>query len=180
MTAKSGCGAALVGEGAALPVVTDLSDVPAVPAVYALYGGRGAARSAAYVGAADRLKQRIRQHLISRDSSVVTGASVVRLNPDRITEVAWWTHPTFTERASLEAAEMVAFDVLQPTLRSRGAVQMEARQLYTDEGFRAEMRALFAADPSGTLAIPTLPDALERIADLERRVAALEALLSER
>jgi choline dehydrogenase-like flavoprotein len=163
-----------------MPISTDLADIPAVPAVYALYGGRGAARSVAYVGVAERLKLRIRQHLVSRDSSVVTGASVVRLNPDLITEVAWWTSPMFVERAHLEAAEMAAFDVLQPTLRSRGASQMEARQLYQDERFSAEMRALFAAEPAGRLTILTLADALERIADLERRVAALEARLAAR
>ncbi|HEU0028123.1 MAG TPA: GIY-YIG nuclease family protein [Ktedonobacterales bacterium] len=163
-----------------MAVVTDLSDVPAVPAVYALYGGRGAARSVAYVGVAERLKQRIRQHLVSRDSSVVTGASVVRLNPGLITEVAWWTSSAFADRAHLEAAEMVAFDALQPTLRSRGAGQVEARQLYQDERFAAEMRALFAAEPAGRLTILALADALERIADLERRVAALEARLETR
>jgi hypothetical protein len=163
-----------------MPVLTDLAELPAVPAVYALYGGRGAARSVAYVGVAERLKQRIRQHIVSRDSSVVTGASVVRLNPDLVTEVAWWTHPAFAERARLEAAEMVAFDVLQPTLRSRGASQMEARRLYKDGAFYAEMSALFTAEPAGTLAILTLPDALERIAELERRVAALEARLGGR
>lgn len=162
-----------------MPVLTDLSALPSVPAVYALYGGRGAVRSVAYVGVAERLKQRIRQHIVSRDSSVVTGVSVVRLNPDLITEVAWWTHPAFAERSGLEAAEMVAFDALQPTLRSRGASQSEARRLYQDEGFYAEMSALFAAGPAGTLAILTLSDALERIAELERRVATLEARLGD-
>ena len=163
-----------------MPVLTDLSELPSVPAVYALYGGRGAARSVAYVGVADRLKQRIRQHIVSRDSSVVTGASVVRLNADLITEMAWWIHPTFAGRAHLEAAEMVAFDVLQPTLRSRGASPVEARRLYKDERFFAEMSALFTTEPAGTLIILTLPDALERIAELERRVAALEARLGGR
>lgn len=160
-----------------MTVLSEISQLPSIPAVYAIYGGRNAARSVAYVGVAERLKQRIKQHLVSRDSSVVTGASLVRLNPDLITEVSWWTHPAFAERARLEAAEMVAFDVLQPTLRSRGASQVEARRLYEDTGFYAEMSALFAAEPAGTLAIPTLPDALERIAELERRVAALEARL---
>jgi hypothetical protein len=104
----------------------------------------------------------------------------VSLNPDLVTEVAWWEHPTFAERARLEAAELIAIDVLEPTLRSRGASQTEARRWYADPAFSTEMRALFAGEPAGRLTIPTLQDALKRIAELERRLALLEARLAER
>ncbi len=158
-----------------MQVAETISALPNAPAVYALFGGR----AAAYVGVADKLKQRITQHLIRRDSSVVTGASVVSLNPALVTEVVWWAHPSFTDRVNLEGAELVAFDVLQPTLRSRGASQSEAIRRYADAAFSAEMRALFSGEPSGTLTIPTLQDALERIERLERRLAALEARVGE-
>jgi hypothetical protein len=70
------------------------------------------------------------------------------------------------------------FDTLQPVLRSRSVSQAEARTLHSDAAFRAEMGALFACEPTGQLAIPTLDDALERIAVIERRLDALEARLS--
>jgi hypothetical protein len=42
------------------------------------------------------------------------------LNPDYVTELRWWEHPDFAERYVLEAAELVAYDMLNPALRSRG------------------------------------------------------------
>ena len=71
------------------------SDLPKVPAVYALYGGRGRGSYVAYVGQAVKLRVRIEQHLVRRDSSVVTGVAAVSLNPDHVTEVRWWVHPEF-------------------------------------------------------------------------------------
>lgn len=157
-----------------MSVVSSLSELPNLPAVYALYGGRGNTQAAAYVGVADKLRQRIRQHLLTRDSSVATGTSVVSLNPDLVTAVQWWEHADFTERVRLEAAELVAFDVLEPTLRSRGATQAQVRKLYADATFYGEMRTLFSGEPAGRLALLTLQDALERIAELERRLVLLE------
>jgi hypothetical protein len=155
-----------------------ISELPGVPAVYALYGGQGRGLYVAYVGVADSLKRRIIQHLVSRDSSVATGTSAVGLNPDYVTGVQWWEHSDFTERHVLEAAELVAFDVLDPSLRSRGNIQEKARQLYGDKEFYQKMRSLFTGEPSGRLVIPTLQDVLERTAKLEERVRALEAKLS--
>jgi hypothetical protein len=163
-----------------MQVVETISGLPNVPAVYALFGGRDGHRSVAYVGVADKLKQRITQHLLRRDSSVVTGVAVVSLNPDLVSQVAWWEHPSFTDRICLEAAELVAFDVLEPTLRSRGASQANAGRRSADAAFAAQMRAVFSGEPTGTLAMPTLQGALERIAALELRLAALETRLGER
>jgi hypothetical protein len=159
-------------------VASTISELPNVPAVYAFHGGRGASRHVAYVGVADKLKQRIKQHLVTRDSSVATGPAVASLNPELVREVTWWEHPAFADRIRLEAAELVAFDTLQPALRSRSASQAEARTLHADAAFRAEMGALFAREPTGRHAIPILDDALERIAVLERRLDALETRLS--
>ena len=70
-----------------------------------------------------------------------------------------------------KAAEMVAFDVLDPALRSRGAPQEKAKGLYADEVFRAKMRSLFSAEPAERLVVRTLEDALERILALEEQEA---------
>ncbi|HEU5439601.1 MAG TPA: GIY-YIG nuclease family protein, partial [Ktedonobacterales bacterium] len=152
------------------------SQLPSGPAIYALFGGKERLH-AAYVGIAGNLRSRIKQHLVNRDSSVTTGASPVSLNPELIIEVRWWEHPAFADRVRLEAAELVAFDVLEPTLRSRGSVSDAVCALQTDAAFYSAMRLLVSADPSGRLVIPTLQDALDRIERLEERVRALEARL---
>jgi hypothetical protein len=151
-----------------------ISEVPNVPAVYAMYGGQGRSAYVAYVGLAGKLRQRLSQHLIWRDSSIVTGISAASLNPDLVTKVQWWEHADFEQRAVLEAAELVAFDVLEPVLRSRGAVTERARLLYADTSFQEQMQAMFRGAPTGVLTIHTLQHALERIGELERRVEALE------
>jgi hypothetical protein len=98
----------------------------------------------------------------------------VSLNPQHITEVRWWSHARFQERDSLEAAELVAFDVFEPALRSRGNIGDRAYAIAGDAPFRALMTGLFHAEPTGRLILPSLQDALERIASLESRVKALE------
>ena len=161
-------------------VATTLSQVPNVPAVYALYGGRGRTSHVAYVGVTDKLRQRISQHLVRRDSSVVTGVSVVSLDPNLVREVCWWEHSSFAHPTHVLAAESIAFDVLEPILRSRDAVEAGSRALAADAAFAGPIRALFAGEPSGRMLIPTLQDAMERIAALENRLAALERKLGDR
>lgn len=140
--------------------------------MYAVYGGRGGRRYVAYVGVTDRLRKRVRQHLINRSSSVTTGTSATGLNPDYVTEVRWWEHPAFSDKATREAAERMASEVFDPSLRSRSEMSSEARRRY-DASFRREMRSLFRGDPTGRLTIPNLKDAMERIVQLERRLASL-------
>jgi hypothetical protein len=154
-----------------------LDQLPRVPAVYALYGGGNRNRHVAYVGVAGKLKQRIIQHIVNRDSSVTTGTSAAMLNPDHVSEVRWWEHPDFEDRDVLNAAEMVAFDVLNPALRSRGAAQHSARAIASEEDFVTTMRDLFQGEPTGKLVLPTLDTALGRIRDLEARVRAVEEKL---
>lgn len=126
---------------------------------------------------AEMLRRRIRQHLVTHDSSVTTGASVASLNPTLVTEVRWWEHERFAEQAPLKAAELIAFKVLDPVLRSRGAVQDAVRMILNDPTFTSAMGALFTGDPTGRLSIPTLQDALDRIEALEHQLAALEKKL---
>jgi excinuclease UvrABC nuclease subunit len=63
-----------------------------------LYGGTGRGRHVAYVGISGNLRNRIRQHFLRRDSSVVTGTSAASLNPDLVTRIEWWLHERFEER----------------------------------------------------------------------------------
>ena len=74
----------------------------------------------------------------------------------------------------LLAAELVAFDVLDPVLRSRGGTRDGTRRLVEDVAFRAGIEQLLSEGPSGTLTAPTLAEALERIAEIETRLDALE------
>jgi len=157
-----------------------ISELPNVPAVYAMYGGQEKGTYLAYVGIADILKRRIAQHLLKRDSSVATGTSAVGLNPEYVNEMRWWENSEFNKKYVLEAAELVAFEVLNPALRSRGGVSQKARELYQNKKFHRKMLALFSRTPAGYLVIPSLSLALRRIAELEQRISVIEKQLVER
>jgi len=75
----------------------------------------------------------------------------------------------------LEAAELVAFDVFEPALRSRGDIGREAAALASNAVFRTKMKKLFGAGPNGILSLPTLGDQARRIEDLEERLEARES-----
>jgi hypothetical protein len=155
---------------------SSLMNLPDRPAVYALYGGRTQTFTA-YVGVAGKLRSRMVQHFLRRDSSVTTGVSAVSLDPDLVSALAWWEHETFTNRQVLEAAELVAFTQFEPTLRSRGGIRVQSQVLYDQESFRTEMTALFAAEPSGLINFPDLQDAFALIRSLQARVKELEQKL---
>ena len=123
--------------------------LPNVPAVYALYSEGRRASYVAYVGIAGRLKQRIIQHLIRRDSSVATGTSAVNLNPDLISKICWWENSNFNKADHLKAAEMVAFEVLNPALRSRGVVDNAGMNLFENEKFKTKYVKFFEEEPTG-------------------------------
>ena len=154
-----------------------ISSLPNTPAVYALMGGHGRNRYVAYVGIAGKLRQRIIQHLVNRDSSVATGTSAACLNPDYVFGIRWWDHRSFRKKTNREAAELVALEVLDPTLRSRGKRSTEAWELHEDPAFNQEMKTLFEAEPSGTLELPTLQSVVERLESLEQRMDRLSSAL---
>ncbi len=158
-----------------MPRIHSISDLPNRPAVYALIAGRGASAHVAYVGIAQKLKARIRQHLVRRNSSVTTGTSAVSLNPDYVTVVRWWEHPDFETKAGQEAAEIVAFEVLEPVLRSRGKHSKAAKRLAKRRALEHELRDLFKGEPAGELRVSNSSDVLARLDQLERRVRDLEA-----
>lgn len=161
-----------------MAVISSIAELPNTPSVYALYGGHERNQYVAYIGIANKLKNRIAQHLVRRDSSIATGTSAVHLNPDYVTRVAWWEHEDFVDRYVLEAAEMIAFDILNPALRSRGRSQQKAVALLDDDHFVSTMKTLFQAPPIGQMQLLTLENALERIAKLEQRVTKLERNLA--
>src|SRR5438067_10413827 len=123
--------------------VTWMHEVPTRPAVYAMYGGEEPSLHVAYVGVAESLRHRLNQHLVLRDSSIATGTSAVGLRPDRVTEVRWWEHPDFSARVQLEAAELVACQVLEPALRSRGGIRAASKDLASEPTFRSAVESLF-------------------------------------
>jgi hypothetical protein len=96
-----------------------------------------------------------------------------------VTEVRWWEHERFAAASAARsaAAEMVAFEVLEPALRSRGAVSAQAWALCEDPRFAQEMRVLLSGAPARVLVVPSLAEALARIVSLEERAARLEARL---
>ncbi len=67
-----------------------LADVLNEPAVYALVGGKGNHTYVAYVGIAGKLRNRLAQHCVFRDSGVTTGTSATTLNSDCPREIRWW------------------------------------------------------------------------------------------
>jgi len=148
--------------------------LPNKPAVYALYSGGRGPQYVAYVGIAGKLKQRIVQHLIRRDSSVATGASAVALIPDHVTGLSYWEHSSFEKTAALKAAEMVAFEVLNPALRSRAGDDKAGRELLQDDVFRTQLHELFEGEPTGSVKFPSLADVVERLSKIEKTVQILE------
>jgi len=160
-----------------MPITTAfsfVSDLPTEPALYALHGGTGRSQQVAYVGISGNLRRRIRQHFIRRDSSVVTGTSAATLNPDLITRIEWWLHDRFEERSFLQATELVASDVMKPTLRSRGKVIPTAKSLAKKKEVIAEVDSMLEEGPTGAVDLPTLRDALSEIESLKNRIAELE------
>jgi hypothetical protein len=151
-------------------------ELPNLPAVYALYCG-ASAHDVVYVGVAEKLKQRIIQHFLRRDSSVTTCTTAANLNPDFITRMQWWHHDNFEDRSRLEAAEVIAFELLNPTLRSRGRVNSQAVTLLENDDFHQAMTKLFKSPPSGTLTFPSLTDAFRKIDELERELTEIKQLL---
>lgn len=157
-----------------LPRITDL---PNTPAVYILFGGKKGNKFVAYVGIADKLRQRVSQHLIRRDSSITTAASIVSLNPDYITGIQWWTHSDFNERSSLEAAEVIAFETFNPVLRSRGKLTERVKLLLKDQLFLTSIKELFSGQPSGSMVFLDFQDLVDKVLKMEDDLIELSVRL---
>ncbi len=156
-----------------------LNDLPTVPAVYALCSGNKRSKHIAYIGIASVLRRRVRQHLLKRSSSVSTGASAVSLMPEHVTEVWWWEHPGFSVDAALKAAEQIASELHNPTLRSRGRLEKAAIQMLRSKRLRKGMEQLFYGAPTGIIQFPTLSDAMDRVRILESTIDDLQQQIKE-
>jgi hypothetical protein len=145
-----------------------------------MYGGDGGARAwVAYVGIAGNLRTRLDQHFVKRDSSVVTGTSAVGVNVEHVRYIDWWTRTLFDDENRLHAAELVAFDVLDPALRSRGRPRQAARAYLDDPNFVNDVRKIIGGPADGRLVLPEIADLSDAVADLQRRVDALERRAEE-
>lgn len=148
-----------------------LRSIPKTAGIYAMYDRSG---GVAYVGLSTNLRGRIEQHMIRRDSSAATGVSATVLNPDKVARICWWLNPRFSDRAYREAAEVVAFEVLNPSLRSRGKVTNHAKPILEDQTFRDEMARLFRGDSSGVFYPKTFDNLADLVLKLEKSVSELE------
>jgi len=79
----------------------------------------------------------------------------------------WWEHESFADNSARLAAELVAFDVLKPALRSRAGEPKAAKEHLNAPGFREAMAKLFNGPPSGRLRLP-------RLYSIHKRLIALE------
>jgi hypothetical protein len=155
-------------------VFLGIADLPNRPALYALYGGTGRHLYVAYVGITDKLKRRAIQHLVTRDSSAATGTSATGINPDYVTEICWWEHRRFSKLAAREAAELVAFELLNPALRSRKRAGTAAQKVLKSSGFRKEMERLINQGPTARLPLPSLDRVWRRLSAFEDRLKKIE------
>jgi len=107
---------------------------------------------------------------VSRDASIATGTAAVGMNPDYVTDVKWWEDRRFSGKDAREAAELIAFDVFKPVLRSRKTDTKAARNLYDNRRFRKEIKALLKKDPSRYLHLPLREEVSRRLSALEERL----------
>ena len=153
----------------------ETDNLPQDPGIYGLKSPTDVKKgSYSYVGSSGKIKDRVQQHLLKRNSSVTTGASATSLNPDKIAECDWWCHKTFVDKKSREAAELIAFEILDPTLRSRGSPTDEATELSLDQEFRSQMEELFSGTPSGCIVFYDLSWAVSKIKELENEIKLLK------
>jgi hypothetical protein len=130
-------------------------------------------KSICYVGQSKETRDRIRQHLERMDSSVTTDAATVSLSAELISGVRVWTSPEFETAVNRRAAEQVAFQVLNPTLRSLGGIGGEAKQLANSKAFKLKMEALFRGTPEYAFQFPSIKDLVTRVMNLEAQVSDL-------
>ena len=128
----------------------------------------------AYVGATSNAWHRLNEHLVRRNSSVTTGDSPVLLRPEFLVQANWWCDPEFGTKVNLLAAELVAFDILDPILRSRDSPGKDARALASSAQFRRRVQRVLEGSPSGVLRLDAWTDLLKVVNALNKRLDKLE------
>jgi len=166
-------------DGTGMRDFSQIYNVPDIPAVYAFHSAGRGKQYVAYVGFAHHLKQRVVKHLIGRDNSNENGFSAISLNPNQLTRLEWWEHPSFDKTINMKVAAMVAFEILQPALRSRARDDNVGKLTIHDDSFVISMQELFKGPATGSVDMFSFSDALRRIDLLEKRVHQLEAKLKK-
>jgi hypothetical protein len=80
----------------------------------------------------------------------------------------------FELKTNLLAAEIIAFKVLNPALRSRGKPSTSAQMICEQREFKAEIIALFAGRPAGTYMPKNLDNLSAIVIELSKRLDKLE------
>lgn len=142
-----------------------------------MHGGEPPRTWVAYVGIAGGIQGRLVQHFYHQNSSVVTRTSAVGVNIEHVTSVEWWEHPLLEDETRRHAAELIAFRVLDPALRSRGNVRHAAAALTEDPEFVAEIEKLLGGGAAGRFFPPRLSRLAEEVKVLDERVKLLEQLV---
>jgi len=150
-----------------------LGEVPNIPCVYIFLGGKERAEHIVYVGIANKLRDRLIQHLVNYDSSVTCGMSTARIIPDKVSKIKYWSHREFKNRVKLEAAELIAFDFFNPILKSRGKIRTESIVLASNAKFKKTMENLFSDHPLGIFIRLDLDDVIERLLKLEKKIEGM-------
>ena len=158
----------------------DLKSIPNKPGIYVMYYDQGKSKDVIYVGQGGNLRDRIKQHLINRDTSVTVVSAPIMLNPDKVSHVHyWWNHESFSDENKRKAAESVAFKVLKPSLRSRGKVSEKVKNILKNQQFCNDMVRLFNGDPDGTYRPTTLDNLADMVCKLHERVLELAEQLKK-
>ena len=158
----------------------EIKHLPQFPGIYGFKGPNDIQDNYSYIGISNKLRERVSQHLLKRDSSVSTGASTISLNPDKIAECHWWIHETFGNRETLEAAELIAFERFNPTLVSRCSPSTKALDISNNEDSIKQMEKLFSNVPSGYIKFYDLSWAINKIKELENEILELKKVISDK
>lgn len=149
-----------------------LDSIPTEPGIYAMYDRNN---KAAYVGESGNIHQRIKDHIVNRDSTAVTRLSPTMLNPDYVYRICWWCCDSiFNDKINRQAAEIVAFDALKSAHISRAAFVGKARNRACEQPFRTNMQNLFNDEPAGCYYPPTLQNLANCVSQLCKRVSELK------
>jgi hypothetical protein len=108
----------------------------------------------------------------------MTGASAVCLQPAMIGGVWWWTDPALADVTRRRAAELVAFDVVEPNITSRAGISPAAQTLSREPDFRAWCEDLFRRQRH-ELTFMGVGDLARELRALQARIASLEAELAQ-
>ena len=126
-----------------------LAELPYEPAVYALLAKGDNNGHVAYVGSSKQLSDKLNEQFGDEQVNLPFRKLISCGDPGRTLEIRWWLHPVFERQSALEAAEVIAFITLNPTVGSANSLSEEAEMLIIDEVFRTEMNDLFNSSPTG-------------------------------